>query len=1052
MKIINKIDVNIKHIVHIADVHIRKITRHEEYESVFATMYEKIKEINEDYKDVAIYLGGDIVHSKLDMSPELFSVTYKFLKNCADIAPTFLILGNHDCNLNNKSRLDALTPIVDSLNHPNLYFLKDTGIYRTNTVDFVVWSILDDYKNYTIPKKSKNKQVLLYHGVVDAALNDQGMQIRNNKLKVDSMVDFDYVLLGDIHKYQYLNEQKTIAYCGSTIQQSFGEFLHHGFLFWNIDTGFSKFIQLINDYGFYTLHARNGKWVNETMPDTFCKHPNIRVIAHDTTQSDMAKLIGALKSTVNVNDIKVQKITSKPEVLDLTYSKMGDIRDVEYQNELILGYLEQSHVMDDNLKNEICLINRELNTNIDVSKTLKNVTWIPKKFEFSNMFSYGENNKINFDNMEGIYGLFANNAAGKSSILDALMFCVFDKCSRTSKASQVLNNKKDAFTCKFEFEIQGKQFFIEKIGTKDKKDHVRVDVNFYTYENEIQILLNGEDRDGTNFIIREHLGNYDEFILTTLSLQNNNSNFVDKQQRERKDVLSQFLDLNVFEQLSQQGNSELSQIKAVIKEFNKQDYPSKIGTASNDKKAANEMLKVFSEEKKEITSKINILTDDIVSISKNIKSIDESLLNLDEESLLNKKYEIEQKIIKSDEKIKELELSQLAAKNKLNSIQLELDDIDIANLKYNASKEIESRDYHQIYKNKLEKILIELQNNQEKVNTLKLHEYDPNCKYCIENQFVKDAIEAEKNVDSLVQLKNQIENDLQNHAVNSEKYNNSILLLTEYENNLTESLKYKAEIAEIDSKIKELSIFTINGHAAINEIEVKIKSYNDNKDAIKINKQLVFEIEEKQAEKDTLAIKLHQLDEALSNYTAQVKISDSILKDAKENIQRLDSLEQKFKAYGLYTKATHRDGVPYTLISEILPQIENQANDILSYLVDFKIILDTDGKSINIYITYDDDRTWALELASGMERFISAIAIRNALINYSNLPRPNFIAIDEGFGVLDGENMSALYNIFQYLKTQYKFILIISHIDALKDMAENQIEIYKNGGFSKVFF
>jgi DNA repair exonuclease SbcCD ATPase subunit len=87
-----------------------------------------------------------------------------------------------------------------------------------------------------------------------------------------------------------------------------------------------------------------------------------------------------------------------------------------------------------------------------------------------------------------------------------------------------------------------------------------------------------------------------------------------------------------------------------------------------------------------------------------------------------------------------------------------------------------------------------------------------------------------------------------------------------------------------------------------------------------------------------------------------------------------------------------------------------------------------------------------------MEKFISGIAIRNALLNYSNLPRPNFIAIDEGFGVLDSENMSALYNIFQYLKTQYKFILIISHIDALKDMAENQIEIYKDGGFSKVFF
>lgn len=1052
MKIVKKIDVNVKHIIHIADVHIRKITRHEEYESVFLNMYEKIKELNEDYKDVVIYLGGDIVHSKLDMSPELFSVTYKFLKNCADIAPTFLILGNHDCNLNNKSRLDALTPIVDSLNHPNLYFLKDTGIYRTNTVDFVVWSILDDYKNYTIPKKSKNKQILLYHGVVDAALNDQGMQIRNNKLKVDSMVDFDYVLLGDIHKYQYLNEQNTIAYCGSTIQQSFGESLHHGFLFWNIDTAFSKFIQLTSDYGFYTLHAKNGKWVNESMPDRFCKYPNIRVIAHDTSQSDMAKLIGALKSTVNVSDIKVQKITSKPEVLDISYSKIGDIRDVEYQNELILNYLEQSHIMDDNLKNEICLINRELNTNIDVSKTLKNVTWIPKKFQFSNMFSYGEDNEINFDNMEGIYGLFANNAAGKSSILDALMFCVFDKSSRTSKASQVLNNKKDMFTCKFEFEIQGKTFFIEKIGTKDKKDHVRVDVNFYTYENENKILLNGEDRDGTNFIIREYLGNYDEFILTTLSVQNNNSNFVDKQQRERKDVLSQFLDLNVFDQLSQLANTELSQIKAVIKEFSKQDYPTKIGTASNDKKAANEMLKIFAEQKKEITSTINILTDDIVNISKNIKSIDESLLNLNEGILLNKKEEIEQKINKSDEKIQELELLQVSTKNKFDSIQLEIESIDRSVLENKAQKEQECIDNHQIYKNKAERIHIELQNNQEKVNKLKSHSYDPNCKYCVENEFVKDAIEAEKNVENLTKLKNQIESDIKQNAILQEQYNKSNLALVEYNGMLMELLTLKSDLAEIDSKIKELSIFKINGEAAINEIQLKLKNYNDNKEAIQINKQLVLEIEEKQAEKDALTIKLHQVDEGLSNHTAQVKISDAILKDAKENIQKLDLLEQKFKAYGLYTKATHRDGVPYNLISEILPQIENQANDILSYLVDFKIILDTDGKSINIYITYDDDRTWALELASGMERFISAIAIRNALINYSNLPRPNFIAIDEGFGVLDGENMSALYNIFQYLKTQYKFILIISHIDALKDMAENQIEIYKNGGFSKVFF
>ena len=47
-----------------------------------------------------------------------------------------------------------------------------------------------------------------------------------------------------------------------------------------------------------------------------------------------------------------------------------------------------------------------------------------------------------------------------------------------------------------------------------------------------------------------------------------------------------------------------------------------------------------------------------------------------------------------------------------------------------------------------------------------------------------------------------------------------------------------------------------------------------------------------------------------------------------------------------------------------------------------------------------------LELTSGMEKFISSLAIRVALINVSNLPRPNFLAIDEGFGTLDSENLN----------------------------------------------
>jgi recombinational DNA repair ATPase RecF len=66
------------------------------------------------------------------------------------------------------------------------------------------------------------------------------------------------------------------------------------------------------------------------------------------------------------------------------------------------------------------------------------------------MFSYGEDNLIRFDKAQGIMGVFAPNASGKSSLFDALAYCIFDRSSRTSSSKNILNNQKDNFYCKFE--------------------------------------------------------------------------------------------------------------------------------------------------------------------------------------------------------------------------------------------------------------------------------------------------------------------------------------------------------------------------------------------------------------------------------------------------------------------------------------------------------------------------------------------------------------------------------------------------------------------------
>ena len=97
---------------HIADTHIRNLKYHKEYREVFRQLYEKLVEENVDY----IVHCGDIAHTKTQISPEFVEMCSDFFKSLADIAPTYIILGNHDGNLRNSSRQDALTPIQEKLN------------------------------------------------------------------------------------------------------------------------------------------------------------------------------------------------------------------------------------------------------------------------------------------------------------------------------------------------------------------------------------------------------------------------------------------------------------------------------------------------------------------------------------------------------------------------------------------------------------------------------------------------------------------------------------------------------------------------------------------------------------------------------------------------------------------------------------------------------------------------------------------------------------------------------------------------------------------------
>ena len=195
---------------------------------------------------------------------------------------------------------------------------------------------------------------------------------------------------------------------------------------------------------------------------------------------------------------------------------------------------------------------------------------------------------------------------------------------------------------------------------------------------------------------------------------------------------------------------------------------------------------------------------------------------------------------------------------------------------------------------------------------------------------------------------------------------------------------------------------------------------------------------------------MDKLEKQLRELHGEIKVLEATKTDILNQIKEAEELEDTYEAYKYYMEAVGRDGVPYELMSRAIPAIESEINNILTQIVEFTISLEVDGKNIVGKLNYDHERIWPLENSSGMERFISSLAIRVALLNASNLPKSNFMIIDEGLGTLDAENLTAMHTMFSILKGQFDFLVVISHLDIARDMVDKVIEIKREDGFSYI--
>jgi exonuclease SbcC len=653
--------------------------------------------------------------------------------------------------------------------------------------------------------------------------------------------------------------------------------------------------------------------------------------------------------------------------------------------------------------------------------------------------------------MQGIYGIFAANASGKSSIMDALMFCLYDKTPRAFKGDHIINNRKDNFECELTFEINNEVFGIKRMGNRKKNGDVKVDVSFWKIQpNGDTLNLNGEDRRDTNANIRSYVGTYEDFIMTALSSQNSNALFIDKSHSERKDLLIQFMGLNIFDKLFDAAHDESREIAGVLKRFKKSDVTDQLAETHNTLVAEQEQLATIESEKEYYENLMQGLTAEYQRQQSEKRPVPTTSGNL---------TELETRLAKLHKQLKLAQEDVAIGQHTLNNCETDLQDSLEDFEQYDTIALKESVDNW----NKLNDLLVKGNSALRIVNT-KIEEkdkfkhklggytYNPNCEVCISNNLSVIADLGTVNVEldelhtkRLIQEDSitQIIDRMKPLEIDKEVYEEALIAERDIDTR-------RAKLQQSITTLANANLLLEKTQTSVTSTETEIAVYKTNEENILHNQAIEQALNTIQSNINAAKQKIQLIDKQLRILHGEQSVLQAKKTDLANKLKEAEVLETTYEAFNHYMMAIGRDGIPYELMGKVIPTIEAEINNILSQIVSFTVSLEVDGKNINGKLSYDYDRIWPLENSSGMERFVSSLAIRVALLKASSLPKPSFLVIDEGFATLDAEHIHAMQTLFNVLKTHFGYILIVSHLDAMRDMVDHLIEIKKEDGFSSV--
>ena len=1039
-------------IAHLADIHFRGMSRHAEYKKAFEQFFEQCQEIKPDH----IMIGGDIVHSKTHgISPELVDILTWWFRRMAETAPTHVILGNHDGLISNRDRQDAITPIVNAINHPDLHLYKYSGNYSLGpagegNICWNVFSCFDEENWNKVRPQDGYINIALYHGAVRGSEIESDWEI-DGEVEASIFDGFDFVMLGDIHKRQYLNKKKTIAYPGSTIQQNYGESLVKGWLLWEIenkDVFSSRFVELKNRKPFVTL-----EW-NEIDPRNFdsgsiplyarvrLRHPQ------DVPRSEINQFKSLLREKFKTTEIvtRIEADQTQTQV-KLSTDQVVDLRDHNTLLNLLKEYHKEKN-LDEEMWDKISTELRKYCEMIPKADTARGTRWSIDCMKFDNTFGYGENNVIDFSELTGVVGLFGKNRAGKSSIPGTISYGLFNTSDRGSlKNLHIINTRKNHCKVEIDIAVNGKKYRIQRQSVKRTSRAGKVSasthLNIFEIDESGEIIkdASGEQRRDTDDFLRSLIGEKSDFFMTSFASQGQINSFIKERATSRKAILTNFLDLGVFESLHDLINKDSYHVKAKLSNIPEQNWSTLITETTSNVNKNRKKIQAIEMEMASFQSRLAGLKLELNEANPN-GVITERELELKREKL----ELVKQRVVSTTQKLVDMQVKLEEQQRKIEKAEMFENTFPLKELE---EKLDEQRD--------LERNLITLRHNLEtERSTLKRQKESaktleavpcgtqfPSCK------FIKKSHKNAKLIDIQIEKVSEL-----NKTVTAiQKAFNNLLgqkldeKVETYRNIMKKASSMRVEKSEIEFEISNLNREKIE----LEESEVllsdqiavmssQILTEADSPDVTGIVEK-IQEIENEIKKNDALRLSLSE----------RIGQSKNKLKQLKKEKKEYEITLKQWKVYDTLLTATSKRGVPLHILNGRLPKINAEIAKILGDSTNFTIDLEApvDSNEMNIYIDYGDSRR-PIECASGMEKMLSSLAIRVALINISMLPKSDILVIDEGFGALDESNVEACSRLLQSLKNYFKSIFIISHVEAVKDGVDNLIEISKDGADSHV--